>query len=420
MDIPRPDLARARRRRRVWTSAGILAALAGIATFVLRLEPAVPKLDTPPWVDTVKRGEMLRQVRGPGVLVPELIQYIQAETEGRVERILVQPGAEVAADTILLELSNPELKQAAFDAEWAVKAADAQLIRLRASLESDRLNHLSQIATLRAEFAQAELEAEADETLAKDGLVPQILRKKSRSKANDLQARVNIEEQRLAFATNSASAQLAVQQAESEKLRAMLALKQRQVANLQVRAGIPGVLQQTGDREPLQTGQRVSPAATLAKVVAPTQLRADVRIPETQARDILHGQKATIDTRNGIVTGRVQLIDPSVQNGTVRVEVHLEGPLPKGARPDLSVEGTIELERLADVVYVGKPVQGQEDSTAQLFKVTNGGKEAQRVPVKLGRSSVSFIEIRDGLQPGDQIILSDMSQWDAHARVRIK
>lgn len=420
MDIPRPDLIRARRRRRVGATFAILAVLTALTIFVLRLEPAVPKLDSPPWVDTVKRGEMLRQVRGPGVLVPERIQYVQAETDGRVERILVQPGTEVTPETILLELSNPELKQAAFDAEWAAKAADAQLHRLEASLESERLNQLSQIATLRAEFAQAELEAEADETLARDGLVPQILRKKSRSKANDLKARVEIEERRLAFGTNSASAQLAVQQAEVEKLRALLTLKQRQVANLQVRAGILGVLQQTGEREPLQTGQRVSPASTLAKVVVPTELRADVRIPETQARDILHGQAATIDTRNGVVPGKVQRIDPSVQNGTVRVEIQLTGPLPKGARPDLSVEGTIELERLTDVVYVGKPVQGQEESAAHLFKVIANGKEATRVPVKLGRSSVSFIEVREGLQPGDQIILSDMSQWDAHSRVRLK
>ncbi|MCC7376280.1 MAG: HlyD family efflux transporter periplasmic adaptor subunit [Verrucomicrobiales bacterium] len=420
MDIPRPDRARALRRRRMWLTLSAVAALALVTWLVSRLEPAAPMVDSPVWVDTVKRGEMLRQVRGPGTLVPERIQYVQSESDGRVERIFVQPGTEVTPDTILLELSNPELKQAAFDAEWALKASEAQLERLRANLESDRLTQLSQLATLKAEHAQAEIEAQADEALGRDGLVPPILCKKSRSRADDLKARVDIEEQRTAFLGNSAAAQMAVQQADVEKLRALLVLKHRQVANLEVRAGISGVLQQTGDREPLQVGQRVSPAATLAKVVEPTNLRADVRISETQARDIMRDQVALIDTRNGIIPGRVQRVDPAVQNSTVLVEVKLTGPLPKGARPDLSVEGTIELERLTNVVYVGKPVQGQEDSTAGLFRVIEGGKEAVRVPVKLGRSSVSSIEVREGLQPGDQVILSDMSQWDAHHRVRLK
>lgn len=421
MDIPRPDRARALRRRRWLMTALSVAALAVVTLVVSRLEPAAPSVDRASvYIDTVKRGEMLLQVRGPGSLVPERIQYVQAETDGRVERILIQPGAEVQPETILLELSNPELKQSAFDAEWAVKAADAQLERLRASLESDRLSQLAQLATLKAEFAQAELEAEADETLAKDGLVPAILCKKSRSRADDLRSQVEIEEKRLDFLGNSASAQLAVQQAEVEKLRALLALKQRQVANLQVRAGIAGVLQQTGEKEPLQVGQRVSPGATLAKVVEPTQLRADVRIPETQARDVMRGQAAFIDTRNGVVRGEVQRIDPAVQNGTVLIEVHLDGPLPKGARPDLSVEGTIELARLENVVYVGKPVQAQEDGTVGLFKLVPDQHEAVRVSVQVGHSSVGAIEVRSGLDPGDQIILSDMSQWDAHHRVRLR
>jgi HlyD family secretion protein len=421
MDIPRPDLAAARRRRRFWSSLATIVALCVISFVIFRLEPAAPSLDRSTlWPGTVQRGEMLRQVRGPGLLVPKLIQYVQAETDGRVERILVQPGAEVTPDSILMELSNPELKQAAFDAEWARKGAEAQLERLSATLESERLNQLAQLATLKAEFAQARLEAEADEALARDGLVPEILRRKSRSKADDLQARIAIEERRVDFAQNSATAQLAVQQAEVQKLTAMLALKQRQVSNLSVRAGIAGVLQQTGDRDPLQVGQRVTPSATLAKVVDPAQLRADIRIPETQARDVLRGQVASVDTRNGIVAGRVQRVDPAVQNGTVLVEVDLEGPLPKGARPDLSVEGTIELERLVNVLNVAKPVQGQEGTTAGLFKIINGGREAVRVPVKLGRSSVSTIEVIEGLEAGDQIILSDMSPWDAHNRVRLR
>ena len=421
MDIPRPDRARARRRRRLWIATLSLASLAAISYFVARLEPAAPGIDASSvLIDTVKRGEMLRQVRGPGTLVPEQIQYVQAETEGRVERLLVQAGTEVSPDTILLELSNPELKQAAFDAEWALKAGEAQIVRLRASLESDRLSQEAQLATLRAEFTQAELEAEADETLAHDGLVPAIVQKKSRSRANALKDRIEIENRRLDFAAHSADAQLAVQQADVEKLRALTALKRRQVDNLSVKAGIAGVLQQTGDREPLQVGQRVTPSATLAKVVLPQRLRADVRIPETQARDVVPGQAAQVDTRNGVVAGRVRRVDPAVQNGTVLVEVGLEGTLPKGARPDLSVEGTIELERLSDVLHVGKPVQGQEDGLAGLFKLVNGGREAIRVPVRLGRASVSFIEVREGLQAGDQIILSDLSQWDSHNRLRLR
>ena len=402
-------------------SATLAGLLVLVSVYVARLEPAVPGIDSATVLrDTVKRGEMLREVRGPGVLVPEQIQYVQAETDGRVERLLVQPGTEVQPDTVLMELSNPELKQAAFDAEWALKASEAQLERLRANLESDRLAQAAQLVTLKAEFTQAGLEAQADDVLAKDGLVPEIVRRKSRSKADDLAARIEIESRRVDFASNSASAQLAVQRADVEKLRASLELKRRLVADLQVKAGISGVLQQTGDREPLQVGQRITPAATLAKVVLPQKLRADIRIPETQARDVLRGQKARIDTRNGVVDGHVQRVDPAVQNGNVLVEVKLDGPLPKGARPDLSVEGTVELERLTDVVHVGKPVQGQEESLATLFKIGPDGRTATRVKVQLGRSSVSHIEIRDGLQPGDQIILSDMSQWDSHDRLRLR
>lgn len=421
MDIPRPDRVAARRRRRLLSSAITILVLSALSFVIFRLEPAAPSVEkTSVWPGTVQRGEMLRQVRGPGSLVPEQIQYVQAETEGRVERILIQAGSEVTPDSIIIELSNPALKQEAFDAEWAHKAAEAQLERLRATIENDRLNQISQLATLRAEHAQAHLEAEADDTLAREGLVPELVRRKSRSRADDLKSRIDIEQRRLDVASNSANAQLAVQQAEVRKLAALLALKQRQVANLLVPAGIAGVLQQTGEREPLQVGQRVSPAATLAKVVVPTELRADIRIPETQARDILRGQPATIDTRNGIVPGRVQRVDPAVQNGTVLVEVKLEGALPRGARPDLSVEGTIELERLSDVLHMPKPVQGQEATTSSLFKIVNDGREAVRVPVRLGRSSVTSIEVLEGLQPGDQVILSDMSQWDAHPRVRLR
>ncbi len=418
MDIARPDLARKRRRKQVLLGTATLLAVVAVTVVLARLEPAAPTVASP-WMDVVKRGQMLRQVRGNGTLVPEQIQYVQADTGGQVERIFIQPGAAVNADTVVLELSNPELKQSAFDADWQARSAETQLTRLRIQLESDRLAQEAALATLRADATQARLEADADTTLAKDGLVPAITLKRSMAKADDLAARVDIEVRRLAFAKESAKAQMAVQEAEGEKLRALRDLRQRQVDNLRVRAGIEGVLTQLGDREVLQAGQRVTPGATLAKVVVPTRLKAEVRVAETQARDVALGQPASIDTRNGVVPGHVVRVDPAVQNGTVLVEIKLDGPLPRGARPDLSVEGTIELERLDDVLYVGRPVQGQPDSTVGLFRVQPDGKHAVRIPVKLGRTSVSTIEVVEGLQVGDKIILSDMSQQDGVNRVRV-
>lgn len=420
MDISRPDLARKRRKKRVITGICAAAAVGIITVMLMRLEPAAPGVSSEPWMDTVVRGEMRREVSGNGVLVPEAIQLVQAESPGTVIRLAVQPGAAVEADTVILELANPELKQAAFDGEWAARAAEAQLEKLRVSVESERLQQESALASLRSDLKQASLEARANEVLAKDGLVPSIEMERSKAKAQDLEARVLIDEKRLKFAADSARAQLAVQEAEVEKLRAQRDLKKQMVENLVVRAGIAGVLTQVGDREVLQTGQRVAANATLAKVVVPTRLKAEIKIAETQARDVALGQAVAVDTRNGVVPGKVVRIDPAVQNGTVLVEVKLTGPLPKGARPDLSVEGTVELERLENVMHVGRPVQGQPESTVGLFKVTADGSHAVRVPVKLGRSSVSSIEIVDGLAVGDRIILSDMSQYDAHNRVRLK
>ena len=418
MDIARPDLARRNRRRR-WVTALLTAlALGGVTYGLSCLEPAAPKVENP-WLDTVKRGEMLRQVRGNGTLVPEQIQYVQAEIGGLVERIFMQPGAAVQADTIILELGNPDLKQAAFEAEFAIKSAEAQLIKLTVQLESDRLNQEALLATLKSDAHQASLEAEANEILARDGLVPRIEQKRTRAKATDLAAHVIIDQKRLEFASQTTQSQLAVQTAEVEKLRAQLELKRRQVAALTVRAGIDGVLTQVGDKETLQTGQRVAASATLAKVVVPTRLKAELKVAETQVRDVALGQSVAVDTRNGIVPGHVVRVDPAALNGTVVVEVKLDGPLPKGARPDLSVEGTIELERLTDVLYMGRPVQVQPESTVGLFRVTADGKHALRTPVKLGRASVSSIEIVEGLQAGDQVILSDMSQSDAYHKVRL-
>ena len=420
MDLARPDIARRKKRQRIVWSTVATVALVALTVGFSQLKPAAPSVEkTSVWFDTVKRGQMLRQVRGNGTLVPEQIQFVQSETEGRVERILVQPGAQVSADTVLMELSNAELKQAAFDAEYEVKIGEAQLAKLKVQLQSDKLSQKAQLATLKSEAEQARLVADADESLFKAGLIPALVSRQSRSKADDLVGRVSIEEQRLAIGDESAEAQLAASAATLDKTRALLALKRRQLAALEVRSGIDGVLQQIGDGQPIQVGQRVSPSATLAKIVQPTRLKAEIKVPETQAKDVIIGQLAQIDTRNGVIPGSVIRVDPAVVNGTVTVDVKLDGPLPKGARPDLSIDGTIELERLDDVLYVGRPVQGQSDATIGLFRLIDAGRGAVRVPVKLGRSSVSTIEVIQGLDVGDQVILSDMSAWDAHDRVRL-
>ena len=420
MDIARPDRNRKRRRQRMVALSAGLIVIATVTLGLGRLRPAAPTVEKGSiWMDTVKRGQMLREVRGNGLLVPEQIQFVQADTDGRVERILVLPGAEVKPDTVLLELSNPELKQAAFDAEWQCKAAQAQLAKMKAQLESERLAQKAVVATLKSDYEQARLEAEADDNLSKRGLVAVLTAKRTRAKADDLAARLVIEEERLRMSEDSTKAQLAVQEADLEKTRALLALKRKQIEALQVRAGIDGVLQQVGDATTLQVGQRVTPSSTLAKIVRPAKLKAEIKIAATQAKDVQIGQVAAVDTRNGVIPGRVVRVDPSVLNGTVTVDVKLEGALPKGARPDLSVDGTIELERLDGVLYVGRPVQGQPQSSASVFKVINGGKEAIRIAAKLGRTPVSTIEVLEGLQNGDQVILSDMSAWDNHERVKL-
>lgn len=420
MDVARPDIARRKKRRRILYTLTAALVVLGSSLGLSRLKPAAPSVEKGSvWTDTVKRGQMLRQVRGNGTLVPEQIQFVQSETDGRVERILVQPGAQVTAETVLIELSNAELKQAAFDAEFQVKIGEAQLAKLRVQLESDKLTQTAALATLKSDAEQAKLVAEADGNLSKRGLVPVLTAKQTQAKALDLEGRVGIEQQRLLIATDSAKAQLAAADAELEKTRAMLALKRRQLAALQVRAGIAGVLQQIGDTVTLQVGQRISPSATLAKIVQPTKLKAEVKIAETQARDVQIGQTAAIDTRNGVIPGKVVRVDPAVVGGTVTVDVKLEGELPRGARPDLSVDGTIELERLDDVLFVGRPVQSQPNSTVGIFKLIDSGHGAIRVPVKLGRSSVSTIEILQGLEVGDQVILSDMSASDGHERIKL-
>jgi HlyD family secretion protein len=421
MDIPRPDQARKRKRRRIAGGLGALAVICLITVGLARLKPAAPPVDRGSLLfDNVKRGQLLRQVRGNGTLVPQEIRWIPTVNQGRVERILVLPGARVKKDTVLVELSNPEVTQAAFDAESLVKSGEADLANLRVQLDSQKLTQRSTVATARANYSSAKLDLEVNEELTKSGLVPAITLKQSKAKAEELASLLEIEEERLKIGDDATKAQLAAQETKLQQLRGQLTLKHQQVEVLKIRPGVDGVLQRLGDLlNPLQEGQQLSAGALVARVAEPEHLKAAIRIAETQAKDIQLDQVAEIDTRNGLIPGHVIRVDPAVDNGTVTVDVALDAPLPKGARPDLSVDGTIELERLENVLYVSRPVQGQPESQVSLFKVIEGGRAATRVQVKLGRSSVGTVEILQGLNTGDQIILSDMSQWDSFERVRL-
>jgi HlyD family secretion protein len=400
-------------------AAAILLVLAGTTLGLSNLKPAAPSVERAQvWLDTVKRGDMVRQVRGTGLLVPEQALWIPAVCAGRVQNILVLPGSAVKADSILVELSNPEVEQAVFNAEWQLKAAEAELANLKVQLKSQHLTQEATVANSRSLANSARLDADVNDALATNGLVPAITVRQSRSKAEDALRLLEIETERLKISAEAAIAQQAVQEAKVEQLRAELQLKRRQAESLKVRAGIDGVLQKLGDTVPLQVGQQLTAGANVARVADPTRLKAEVKIHETQAQDIQLGQIAVVDTRNGTITGCVSRVDSAVQNGTVTVDIKLTQPLPKGARPDLSVEGTIELERLDNVMYVGKPVQADANAEVMLFKLTSA-KEAVRARVKLGRSSVTTVEVLQGLQPGDEIILSDMSQWQRHDRIKL-
>ncbi|HXH07538.1 MAG TPA: HlyD family efflux transporter periplasmic adaptor subunit [Vicinamibacterales bacterium] len=416
VDIPRgPEVRRRRRIRQSAYAVAGLTALFAITVGVSRLKPAAPGVERATvWIDTVRRGPMVRQVRGTGTLVPEDIRWIPATTPGRVERILLRPGATVTPDTIILELSNPELAQTVLSDMLNFRAARAQYESRKAQLESDLLNQRAAVARIEAEYRQAALRLEADEQLHREGLVSELQLKQSRSQAEELRNRWEIEQKRLEIASRNLAAQLAPQQAEVDRLRTIYELHRRQLDALRVRAGMPGVLQVV----PVEVGQQVAPGTNLARVANPRMLKAELRIPETQAKDVALGQRAIVDTRNGTIEGRVSRIDPAAQDGTVGVDIALEGPLPPGARPDLSVDGTIELERLAEVVQVGRPAFGQEHSTISLFRLVSDS-EAVRVRVRLGRASVNTIEVLEGLAPGDRVILSDMSQWDAYDRIRL-
>ncbi len=419
MDILREDIANKKRRRRFLVGGAGVFAILLITLGLSRLKPAAPTVDRATvLIDTVKRGALERQVRGPGSLVPQTegILQISASTDARVERLLAQPGSPVTPDTILLEMSNPELERDALDAEWQLKAGQAESINTRIKLQKDLLDQQAAAATVESDYHQAQLQEETNEGLFKEGLVAAITLKLSQTRAAELATRNEIEKKRLSVASQAEKAQLDVQQARLEQLRALARLKRSQVDALKVRAGIRGVLQEV----PVQPGQRVLAGGTLAKVVQPEKLKAQLKIAETQARDVQIGERALVDTRNGVVEGHVSRIDPSVSGGTVTVDVALDGQLPKGARPDLSVDGTIELERLSDVAYVGRPAFGSEQGTITLFRLQPGGDEALRVKVRLGKSSVSAVEVLDGLKPGDRVVLSDMSAWDAFDRVRLR
>lgn len=420
MDIARPDLSRTNRRKRLLLIASLIGVAGLISLGLDQLKPALPTLDGSAFTDTVKRGDMLRDVRGNGTLVPEEIRWITAMSAGRVERIPLLPGEIVNADTILVELSNPELEQAVFDAESLWQAAEAQLETRKVELESDRLTQVSLIASLKSDLALAKIEAQADEELRKDGLTPGLTAKRSRTKAEELDSRLQIENERLEITAQSARAQIREKETEVAKLKKQHHLKERQLQALNIKAGFEGVLQRLGDERPLQIGQQVLIGANIARIANPAKLKAQIRLAETLARDVQHGQLASIDTRNGVIPGHVIRIDPASENGMRTVDVKLDGPLPRGAVPELNVDGTITIERLEDVLYVGRPASGHPESNMNLFKVVEEGKRALRVPVKLGRSSITSIEIIQGLKVGDQIILTDMSQYGSYKQLRLK
>jgi HlyD family secretion protein len=417
MDIQRPSNARAKKIRRITYGTVALILLGGVTYALSKLKPAAPSVDAGTvWSDTVKRGPMLREVRGLGTLVPEDIRWVAAQTDAHVDKWVLRPPAIVKPDSIIMELSDPTVQKDEVDAEYQLKGAQADYENLKVQVNSDLMSQKATEASVRSDYEQARIQHDTDEKLVKEGLTSQLIEQKSRVTEQQLKIRVDLEGERTKIATDSANAKLAAQQAKVEQMRALYGLKRSQAEALHVRAGIDGVLQLL----PVDVGQHVTPGMNLARVADPKKLRAEVKIAETQAKDVVPGQKASIDTRNGIVNGHVSRVDPSVINGTVTVDVTIDDPLPPGARPDLSVDGTITLENLKDVLYVGRPVHGQSDSTVGLFKVTEDGSEATRVNVKLGRSSVNTIEILDGLKVGDKVILSDMSAWDAFDRIRLK
>jgi HlyD family secretion protein len=416
MDVPRQGVVAKKRKRRIIIIAASAVGLI-LATFALsRLKPAAPSVDrSSVWIDTVKKGPMVRQVRGLGTLVPEEFRWLPTTTEASVEKILIWPGTKVEAGDVILELTSPELEQSAHEAESKAKGAEAELASEKATLQRELLDQESKAAVAHSAYEQAKMERQTNDQLAKNGLVAELVYKTSKIKEEECQKTDDIEQKRWNFSRDSIEPQLASKQAAVDQANQLAKLKLDQVEALHVKAGMSGVLQAL----PVQVGQRVKPGDNLARVADPSKLKAQIKIAETQAKDIQPNQQAVIDTRNGVVKGHVKRVDPAVEQGTVTVDVAFDEELPKGARPDLSVDGTIELERLDNVVFVGRPAFGQENNTVGMFKLVAGSNEAVRTPVKLGKSSVNTIEILSGLNPGDQVILSDTSAWDSHERIRL-
>jgi multidrug efflux pump subunit AcrA (membrane-fusion protein) len=435
VDIPRPK--RKKTVRNAIIAVGILLAVAATAA-LSRLEPAAPSVERATlWIDTVRRGPLVRQVRAPGTLVPERVRLISALTAGRVEQLLVRPGTSVEPSTVLLEMSNPDVQLQLLDAERQLGAAEAALVGVRTQLQTQRLQQQSTVATVTTEYNEARRNAEVFDALDKKGMSSTMEVARARDRVRELAERRQLEQERLGLSRDALGRQLSLEEANVRRLRAVAQFMRDRVAAMRVTAGEPGVLQ-TMD---LDFGQWVVPGQVLARVAQPGRLKALLRVPETQAKDVAVGQRVAIDTRTGtgggsaadaaargsatggttgVIPGRVFRVDPSVQNGTVAVEVALDGPLPPGARADLSVDGTVEIERLADVLSVGRPAYGQPESTIGLFRLSNDGTTAERVKVTLGRASVNAVEIVRGLNPGDRVIISDLSQYDAQDRLRIK
>jgi HlyD family secretion protein len=419
MDIARPEFKERKRRRQIATAAVVIVVVAALTVVVYRLRPAAPTVERGTvWTDSVKRGSMLRQVRGIGSLVPsqESVLQIPAETEATIIRILMLPGSLVKADSVLVEMSDPQVEQAAVDAHLQWKAAEAEYQSQRMKLESDLMNQKAGAATVKADYNTTQLQSQTDKALYDLGVISGLAYKASKSKADELTIRNGLEDQRLESTQKAIDAQLAQLQAKVDQMRVLAELKQKQLDALKVRAKIEGVLVEL----PLHVGQHVTPGTMLAKVVQPNHLMAELKVAETQARDVQIGEPASVDTHNGVIVGSVMRVDPGVQNGTVTVDVKLVGELPKGARPDLSVDGTIDLERLDNVLYVGRPAFGQENSTISLFRLDGDGRDATRVPVKVGRASVNSIQVIEGLHEGDTVVLSDMSRWDNTDRIRLQ
>jgi HlyD family secretion protein len=419
MDIARPEFKERKRRRQIATVAVVVVVVATLTVVVYRLRPAAPTVERGTvWTDSVKRGSMLRQVRGIGSLVPsqESVLQIPAETEATIIRIRMLPGSLVKADSVLVEMSDPQVEQAAVDAHLQWKAAEAEYQSQRMKLESDLMNQKAGAATVKADYNTTQLQSQTDKALYDLGVISGLAYKASKSKADELTIRNGLEDQRLESTQKAIDAQLAQLQAKVDQMRVLAELKQKQLDALKVRAKIEGVLVEL----PLHVGQHVTPGTMLAKVVQPNHLMAELKVAETQARDVQIGEPASVDTHNGVIAGSVMRVDPGVQNGTVTVDVKLVGELPKGARPDLSVDGTIDLERLDNVLYVGRPAFGQENSTISLFRLDGDGRDAMRVPVKVGRASVNSIQVIEGLHEGDTVVLSDMSRWDNTDRIRLQ